>query len=217
MSDRLRWMAGNISRGKKKVAIYARVSTDGQTTENQLQELRNVAERNKWVISEVFVDHGVSGSKGRDQRPAYDQMCRKMIRKEFDMVMSWSVDRLGRSLQHLIGFLEELHSKQTDLYLHQQGIDTTTPSGKAMFQMLGVFAEFERSMIKERINAGLARARAQGKTLGRPRVSVEVEKKVLSLRNEGSNPTGIIKIAKNLKLGVGTVKRIIDEYETKVA
>ena len=86
-----------------------------------------------------------------------------------------------------------------------------------MFQMLGVFAEFERSMIKERINAGLARARAQGKTLGRPRVSVEVEKKVLSLRNEGSNPTGIIKIAKNLKLGVGTVKRIIDEYETKVA
>jgi len=165
----------------------------------------------------MFVDHGDSGSKGRDQRPAYDQMCRKMIRKEFDMVMVWSVDRLGRSLQHLIGFLKKLHSKQTDLYLHQQGIDTTTPSGKAMFQMLGVFAEFERSMIKERINAGLARARAQGKTLGRPRVSGEVKKKVLSLRNEGSNPTGIKKIAKNLKLGVGTVKRIIDEYETKVA
>jgi len=170
MSERIRFLAGNISKKRAKVALYARVSTDGQSTENQLQELRKVADQNGWQIAQEFVDHGISGAKGRDKRPAFDSMCKGVIRKEFDLIMTWSVDRLGRSLQHLVTFLDELHSKKVDLFLHQQGIDTTTPAGKMMFQMLGVFAEFERAMIKERINAGLSRARAQGKKLGRPRV-----------------------------------------------
>jgi DNA invertase Pin-like site-specific DNA recombinase len=210
MEKRIRLTAGNISKKRTKVALYARVSTDGQTTENQLQELRRVADQNGWQIAQEFVDHGISGSKGRDQRPAFDGMCKGVVRKEFDLVMTWSVDRLGRSLQHLVTFLDELHSKKVDLFLHQQGIDTTTPAGKMMFQMLGVFAEFERAMIKERINAGLARARAQGKNLGRPKVSLAVENKIKKLRATGK---GIRKIASELSVGVSTVKRIVDELK----
>lgn len=195
---------------KKQVALYARVSTDGQTTENQLQELRKVAKRNGWHIAQEFVDHGISGAKGRDQRPSFDEMLKAVTRKEVEVVMSWSVDRLGRSLQHLIGFLDELHSKKVDLYLHQQGIDTGTPAGKMLFQLLGVFAEFERSMIRERINAGLARAKAQGKKLGRPRVSLTVENKIKKLRSTGK---GIRKIASELRVGVSTVMRVVDEQK----
>ena len=210
MEERIRFAGGNISKKRAKVALYARVSTDGQTTENQLQELRKVADRNGWQIIQEFVDHGISGAKGRDQRPAFDEMCKGVIRKEFDLVMAWSVDRLGRSLQHLVTFLDELHSKKVDLFLHRQGIDTTTPAGKMMFQMLGVFAEFERAMIKERINAGLAKARAQGKTLGRPKVSLQVENKIRKLRSTGK---GIRKIASELRVGVSTVKRVVDELK----
>ena len=210
MEERIRFAGGNISNKRTKVALYARVSTDGQTTENQLQELRKVADRNGWQIAQEFVDHGISGAKGRDQRPAFDEMCKGVIRKEFDLVMAWSVDRLGRSLQHLVTFIDELHSKKVDLFLHRQGIDTTTPAGKMMFQMLGVFAEFERAMIKERINAGLARARAQGKTLGRPKVSLQVENMIRKLRSTGK---GIRKIASELRVGVSTVKRVVDELK----
>jgi len=210
MEERIRFAGGNISKKRTKFALYARVSTDGQTTQNQLQELRKVADRNGWQIIQEFVDHGISGAKGRDQRPAFDEMCKGVIRKEFDLVMAWSVDRLGSSLQHLVTFIDELHSKKVDLFLHRQGIDTTTPAGKMMFQMLGVFAEFERAMIKERINAGLARARAQGKTLGRPKVSLKVENKIKKLRATGK---GIRKIASELSVGVSTVKRIVDELK----
>ena len=210
MEERIRFAGGNISKKRTSVALYARVSTDGETTENQLQELRKVADRNGWQIIQEFVDHGISGAKGRDQRPAFDEMCKGVVRKEFDLVMAWSVDRLGRSLQHLVTFLDELHSKKVDLFLHRQGIDTTTPAGKMMFQMLGVFAEFERAMIKERINAGLARARAQGKTLGRPKVSLQVENKIRKLRSTGK---GIRKIASELRVGVSTVKRVVDELK----
>jgi DNA invertase Pin-like site-specific DNA recombinase len=121
--------------------------------------------------------------------------------------MAWSVDRLGRSLQDLVGFLNEIHAKKVDLYLNQQGVDTTTPAGKALFQMLGVFAEFERAMIQERVKAGLARARAQGKRLGRPRVSSDIERAVRSKRRKGH---GILKIAKALRIGAGTVQRIVN-------
>jgi DNA invertase Pin-like site-specific DNA recombinase len=111
-------------------------------------------------------------------------------------------------LQHLVSFLSEIHAKGVDLYLHQQGIDTTTPAGKAMFQMCGIFAEFERSMIRERVKAGLARARAQGKVLGRPKVNGDIEKAVLAARAKG---TGKRKIAKRLRIGVCTVNRILSE------
>src|SRR6202011_3261900 len=159
----------------KRAALYLRVSTTEQTVENQQRELEAVAERHGWNVVAVFTDAGISGTKGRDKRPGYDRLCRGIARREFQQVAAWSEDRLGRSLQELVSFLGELHAKGVDLYLHQQGIDTGTPAGKAMFQMMGVFAEFERAMIKERVNAGLARARASGKVLGRPKVGSEIE------------------------------------------
>lgn len=189
-----------------RVGLYARVSTDRQTTENQLQELRAVGERLGWEIVGEYIDQGISGAKGRDQRPAFDKLLKGATRKEFDLIAAWSVDRLGRSLQDLVGFLGEIHSKGVNLYLHQQGLDTTTPAGKAMFQMMGVFAEFERAMIQERVKSGLARAKADGKTLGRPKVDQGTELKVIQMRAEG---TGIKAIAKRLGIGVGTVQRIV--------
>ena len=149
-----------------RAALYLRVSTDQQTTGNQYQELWAAAARAGWSIVEVFEDNGISGAKGRDQRPAFDRLHRAMTRREIDVVMVWSVDRLGRSLQDLVAFLAELRAVGCDLYLHQQGVDTTTPAGRALFQMLGVFAEFERAIIQERVRAGIARARAEGKHLG---------------------------------------------------
>ena len=197
----------------KLVAIYARVSTDGQSTENQLRELRAVAKRNGWVVTKEYVDHGISGAKGRDQRAELDALLKASVRREFDLVMAWSVDRLGRSLQHLIEFLSEIHSKGIDLYLHQQGIDTTTPAGKAMFQMLGVFSEFERSMIKERVRARLDRAKAKGKTLGRPKVSNGLEQAIRRSREQG---TGIKRTAKQLGTSVSVVQRVDREMKAGV-
>ena len=190
----------------RRAAIYVRVSTDGQTVDNQRLEREQAAERAGWKIVGIYDDNGVSGAKAREYRVAFDRLCKDATRRKFDVVMAWSVDRLGRSLQDLVGFLSELHAVGVDLYLHQQGIDTTTPAGKMMFQMMGVFAEFERSMIQARVKAGLARARAQGKTLGRPKVTEQVERAVLAARADG---TGKRKIARQLGIGVSTVTRII--------
>src|SRR6476659_584343 len=161
----------------RQAVIYLRVSTIEQTTANQGRELREIASRMGLEIVRVYKDHGISGAKGRDKRPAFDKLCRDAARREFDMVMAWSVDRLGRSLQDLVGFLSELHAFKIDLFLRQQGLDTTTPAGKAMFQMMGVFAEFERAMSAERVRAGLARARSEGKRLGRPPIAPALEKR----------------------------------------
>jgi DNA invertase Pin-like site-specific DNA recombinase len=191
---------------KNRVALYARVSTDGQSVENQLRELEAVAVKEGWEVVERFIDKGISGAKGREGRPAFDRLCKGIVRREFDVIAAWSVDRLGRSLQDLVTFLNELHSKHANLYLHKQGIDTTTPAGKLLFQMLGVFAEFERSMIMERVKAGLTRARAEGKVLGRPRVGAAVEARVLALRRKGE---GMRKIARTLGIGNCTVQRIV--------
>lgn len=190
----------------RRAAIYARVSTDGQTTQNQLLELRTVAERGGWTVVAEFVDNGVSGANGRDRRPQFDALLKAGVRREFDVVMAWSVDRLGRSLQHLVAFLDELHATGVDLYLHQQGIDTTTPAGKAMFQMCGVFAEFERAMIQERVKAGLQRARAQGRVLGRPKVARAKEDAILASRATGA---GIKSIAREVGVGVSVVQRVV--------
>ena len=189
----------------KKVGFYVRVSTDGQTVENQLRELRAVAKREKWKIVSVFRDDGVSGAKGRDQRPGFNDLCKSVTQGKIDMVAAWSVDRLGRSLQDLATFLTELHAKDVDLYLHQQGLDTSTPAGRAMFGMMAVFAEFERAMIQERIKAGLART---DKKSGRPRVSAEIEEAVREARAAGK---GQLKISRELGIGVSTVRRILSE------
>jgi DNA invertase Pin-like site-specific DNA recombinase len=190
----------------KKVALYARVSTDGQSTENQLRELRAAIARHGWSIVAEYVDRGVSGAKGRKDRPRFDALLHAVARKEFDVVAAWSVDRLGRSLQDLVGFLGDLQSKRVDLYLHQQALDTSTPSGKAMFGMLGVFAEFERTIIQERVKAGLARARAKGTTLGRPRTALKVEQKIRDLAAKG---VGKVKIARTLGIGVSVTQRVL--------
>jgi DNA invertase Pin-like site-specific DNA recombinase len=195
----------------KRVALYLRVSTNDQTTKNQRRELFAVANRQGWEVVETFVDEGISGAKGRDKRPGLDAMLRGVARKDFDLVAAWSVDRLGRSLQDLVSLLADLHAKQVDLYLHQQGLDTTTPSGKAMYQMLGVFSEFERSIIRERIRAGLARARAEGKKFGRPRVSRDKEADIRAARRKG---IGIRRIATNLGVGVSVVQRVISSRHT---
>ena len=191
-----------------KVAIYVRVSTNEQTTENQVRELTAWADRAGHEIVAIYDDNGISGAKGREYRVEFDKLLKGAVRREFDLVAAWSVDRLGRSLQDLIGFLQELHGSGVDLYLHQQALDTTTPGGKAMFQMMGVFAEFERSMISERVKSGLARAKSNGKTLGRPKVSGEVEEQILALREQG---LGILKIGKELGVGTSTVQRVIGE------
>ena len=186
-----------------KAAIYARVSTDEQTTDNQVIELKKVAERNGWEIEAIYADT-ISGAKSK--RPELDKLMKAVLRKEIDMVMVWSVDRLGRSLQHLTTLLSDIHSKGVDLYLHQQGIDTTTPSGKMMFQMCGVFAEFERSLIRERVLAGLDRARSQGKRLGRPPVPPIQIEKMTRMREEGMTLTAI---AKKVGVSVGKVHQCV--------
>jgi len=189
----------------RKAAVYLRVSTLDQTTANQERELREVATRMACDIIKVYRDHGVSGAKGRDKRPQFDAMCKDAARRQFDMVMAWSVDRLGRSLQDLVG-LSDIHALKIDLYLHQQGIDTTTPAGKAMFQMMGVFAEFERAMIQERVRAGLARAKDEGKTLGRPRIDADLETAIRKALKKGDK--GMRKIAVDHGVATGTVQRI---------
>src|SRR5712671_2266100 len=183
----------------KRVALYIRVSTSKQDTDNQRRELEAVADRSGWKVVRVFEDAGISGAKGRDKRPGLDAMMKAVNAKEFDMVASWSVDRLGRSLTDLLSILQALHDKGVGLFLHQQGLDTCTPAGRAMFQMMGVFAEFERAIIRERVMAGLARAKAEGKQLGRPTVGANVEDEIRALRRTG---LGIQKIAKIA--GVGT-------------
>jgi DNA invertase Pin-like site-specific DNA recombinase len=187
----------------QRVALYLRVSTDGQTVENQQRELQAVAERHGWQVVGVFSDPGVSGTK--EKRPELDKLMRGVSRKDFDVVAAWSVDRIGRSLQHLLSFLGELKAKGVDLYLHQQGLDTSTPAGKAMFQMLGVFAEFERAMIVERVHAGLNRARAQGKILGGRKVGADVED---AIRAELAKGTGIKTTARRVGCGVSVVQRV---------
>lgn len=153
-----------------------------------------------------FVDQGISGAKGRDKRPQFDALLRGVARREFDLVAAWSVDRLGRSLQDLVGFLGDLQAKRVDLYLQQQALDTTTPAGRMLFQMLGVFAEFERSLIQARVNAGLSRARAKGVRLGRPRTSGRVEERIRELASQG---IGKQKTARTLGIGVSVVQRVL--------
>jgi DNA invertase Pin-like site-specific DNA recombinase len=193
----------------KRIAIYARCSTDEQTTENQIRELRDVASRHGWNVVAVFDDNGISGGVPREDRPAMKMLLGAVARREVDMVAAWAVDRLSRSLIDLLGFLGELHAKKIDLYLHQQGLDTSTPAGRAMFQMLGVFAEFERSMIRERVKAGMARARISGtktgKAIGRPAVAGRTRDEVRALLYAGHSEREVSRL---LGIGKGTIHRL---------
>ena len=186
----------------KRVALYLRVSTDTQTVDNQRRELMAVADRLDWHIVAELADEGISGAKGRDQRPGYDRLMQMVTRREIDLIACWSVDRLGRSLQHLVGFLGEINDRGVDLYLHTQGLDTSTPAGRAMFSMLSVFAEFERSILRQRIMAGLARST---KKSGRPSLDPA---KVDKIRRALMKGTSINETARKHRVGVATVHRI---------
>jgi len=198
-----------MTEARKRVAIYTRVSTKGQSVENQRVDLLDVAKHRGWIVQGEYSDAGISGTKGRDQRPALDTMLKALTRGEVDMVAAWSVDRIGRSLTHLVAFLGDLKAARCDLYLHKQGLDTSTSGGRALFQMLGVFAEFEREIIVERVNAGLKRSRLHGtrsgKPHGRPKLDAKIEAKVRALLETGK---GMGKIARELGIGGGTVQRI---------
>jgi DNA invertase Pin-like site-specific DNA recombinase len=193
---------------QKRAAIYVRVSTDKQTVENQILQLRQIAERRGWEVIKEYHDAGISGSKGRDARPGLDEMLKDAQRRRFDVVMAWAIDRLGRSLIDLLGTIQTLEACSVDLYFDQQAIDTTTPAGRLMFQVTGAFAEFERSMIRQRVRAGLKRAVESGKQLGRPKVSPAIEKRIQAqLRTK----KGMLAVAKECGVGTGTVQRIARE------
>jgi DNA invertase Pin-like site-specific DNA recombinase len=191
-----------------RAALYLRVSTTDQDTERQERELRAVAAVRGWDVVEVYADNGISGSKGREKRPAFDRLHTDAVRRRFDVVMAWSVDRLGRSLKDLVAFLHEMHAAGIELFLYQQALDTTTPAGKAMFQMLGVFSEFERAMIVERVRSGLAKAREKGtrsgKAIGRPRVPERKRQQMREVYAAGG--IGMRALAKRFHVSLGSVQ-----------
>ena len=189
----------------KRAALYLRVSTDGQTTENQRLALEAVATQRGWAVTATYEDAGISGAKGRDKRPGLDGMLRDAARARFDVVMAWALDRIGRSLADLLDTLKTLDASHVDLFLHQQAIDTTTPAGRMFFHVTGAFAEFERDLIRSRVNAGLDRARARGVKLGRPMVTGKTER---AIGDRLASGTGIVKVAKALGVGVSTVQRV---------
>ncbi len=190
-----------------KAVIYTRVSTSRQTSENQILELREVCKRNGWTIVRELDDQGVSGAKGRAERPGFNELHRIVTRKEADIVVVWSVCRLGRSLTDLLSFMAELEAKEMNFYSHQQGLDSRTPGGRLSFAIFSAVASFEREIIKERVCAGLARARANGKRLGRPsNVNSNTSVAVKLLREKGHS---IHSIAKQLHIGVGTTTRLL--------
>ena len=212
----------------KRAALYVRVSTDHQSVENQVRELKQVAERRGWTVIEVYRDAGISGSKGRDKRPGLDAVLKDANRRKFDIVMAWAIDRLGRSLIDLLGTIEHLEKVGVDLYLDQQNIDTTTPTGRLLFQITGAFGEFERSMIRQRVRAGLnvikdklardgkfvSKAGKVRRRLGRPGAEPD---KIQRARRELAKGIGIGKVAREVGLGVGTVHRLKREVGAHAA
>lgn len=189
----------------KRAALYLRVSTDGQTVDNQQLALAAVCEQRGWRAVQIFADNGVSGAKGRMQRPGLDALLKDASRGKFDVVLAWALDRLGRSLIDLLDTLGELEAAGVALVLHQQAIDTTTPAGRMFFQVTGAFAEFERAMISSRVKAGLERAKARGVRLGRPRIAIKIE---AAIRGRLASGEGVKKVARTIGVGNGTVSRI---------
>jgi DNA invertase Pin-like site-specific DNA recombinase len=204
----------------KRAALSLRVSTDGQTVENQRRSLTELAERRGWTVVATYSDEGVSGTKGRDKRPGLDALMKDARRRRFDIVAFWAVDRLGRSTATVTALMEELRDLGVAQYFEKEAMDTSTPHGRAMLEMAAVFGKLEHEMIVERVKAGMARAKAEQergprpgkKAIGRPKVGGEVEAAVLAARAQG---TGILKIAKTLGVGTGTVDRIVKAAEAR--
>ena len=184
-----------------------RVSTNKQTVENQIHELTEYSNRCGYEIVEIYKDEGISGSKGRDERPSLDKMMKDGVRRRFDMVLCWSVDRLGRSVSHLVQTMNELQQLKVDIFFLQQGIDTSTSTGRLVFGIFSCISEMERTVIRERVISGLERVKKQGKKLGRPtKMNEGMRNGVLLLREKGM---GIKQISKQLQIGVGTVYSVL--------
>jgi DNA invertase Pin-like site-specific DNA recombinase len=197
-----------------RAALYLRVSRDEQTTENQRLVLERVAEHRGWLIVQTYEDQGISGAKSREQRPAFNQMLKDATRRRFDVLMVWSIDRLGRSVLNVCTALAELDAAGVALYSDQQGLDSTSIIGRTVLQVSAAFAEQERSIIRERVIAGLNRVRQQGKRLGRPKVPPKIEAAIRAHLNAGN---GILKTAKLVGVGSGTVQRIKREMLHRLA
>jgi DNA invertase Pin-like site-specific DNA recombinase len=200
-----------------RAAIYTRVSTNDQSTDSQRREMIELATRRKWTIVKEFTDEGISGSKGREDRPGLDEMLTAAVEREFDVIMVWAVDRLGRSLVNLIHTLQSLDGAKVGLYIHQQNLDTTTPAGRAMFQMLGVFAEFERSMIQTRVKSGMAKMKAEGRKPGPKGIehsAPELYQNVVAMLKDGIPPWRVHQIT---RAGHSTVLRIKEELQKEAS
>lgn len=203
----------------QRAALYIRVSTDGQTTQYQRRVLEEIAQRRGWPIVETFEDSGISGSKGREKRPGFDSLLKAATRRRFDVLMVWSIDRLGRSAATVATTLDDLAAVGISIYCDKEGVDATTPHGRAMLQMAGVFAELERGMIVSRVRAGMERAKAEQaaglrrtdaagkakKAIGRPKVADAVAKAVSTRLAAGD---GIVRIAREQGIGVSVVQRL---------
>ena len=193
----------------RKCAIYSRVSTDGQTTDNQTNQLNKIAKEKGYEVTQYFTDVGISGAKGRKTRQGFDNLIKSATRKEFDLILVWSVDRLGRNLKDLVLFVEEVNAIGCELFIYQQAVDTTTPAGKMMFGLCSVFAEFERELLAERVRAGQERAKEQGKKIGRPtNLNDGLVTTIKYMRKEQGR--GIRAIAKDLKVRVGTIYKVLE-------
>ena len=192
-----------------RVGIYIRVSTDDQTTDNQRLQLQAMAVSRGWKTVRIFEDTGISGAKGRDKRPGFDAMLKSAANGELDVVAVWALDRLGRSLKDLIDCRELLKKHNVELYLHQNQIDTSTPTGKLIFNVLGSVAEFEREMISERTKAGLERTKNSGTRLGRKAVDPERDAKILRGLSEGMSYREIAAMAKTSTRLVGEMRKTL--------
>jgi DNA invertase Pin-like site-specific DNA recombinase len=197
--------------GQHRVALYSRVSTNhGQDPELQLRELREYAASRGWKIVQEYIDQGVSGSEA--SRPSLNRLMSDAHQRKIDAVLVWKLDRFGRSLRHLVNAIAELEALGVAFVSLQDNLDLSTPSGRLMFQIIGAMAEFERSLIQERVKAGLRNAKAKGRRLGRPRANVD-EAEVEALRASGASWRAV---AEKLGVGVGTVHRVAQRRSKNV-
>lgn len=191
-----------MTKKQKSVAIYARVSTNKQKVDMQLRELRDFVKRSGWKIFDEFIDQGFTGANTK--RPAFNEMMTAAKRRRFDILLVWKLDRLSRSLKDLINTLDELGAIGIHFISYDNNLDTTTPTGKLVFQIIGAVAEFEKDIIRERVKAGIENARQKGQRLGRPSINNEIFEKAISLRKQGLS---FRNIENQLGLGEGTIRK----------
>lgn len=187
-----------------KVALYARVSTGSQSVDMQIADLNAVAARSGWIIVATHIDHGISGSKGRDKRPGFDALWTQVTRREVDLVAAWSIDRVGRSVIDLVNFAGQCEGKGVGLYFHKQAIDTTTAVGRLFFQILGAIGQYEREMIRDRVKAGVAARKANGLPVGNHPLDPKLARAAVVAMLEPGASYG--KVAKKVGIGKSTVR-----------